>query len=596
MESHDPQSHPSEIKGLAKGLLMFWLPDETLFSLCSRYHRLSSDWQAHQTNIVLFGARHGGHAHDFPDCLDAFVQRTQGSLGSAQELIQDRTLLPFYLPFRGQGLAELCTQSMRDQGIGSLKFRLGLLTSRFRAHHPLKACIHCMQEDLEQGHAPYWRRSHQFPGVWVCTRHQEPLLASSSKATGVGRFGWHLPDEMEPPSELGAGWARACEPPILAQLSRFADACASLGRTPIGVQFDPEMLVATFSQRLLELEFISQTGRFYRERAAKSLADYSKAFSAVAELAPLAVSEASAASQLILTRDPARALTHPLRHVWLILWLFDDWKSFNAAYLASVDGVAEAAVKESAKETNDASAASDEKRQELVRLLSSGSSVLHAASTLGIATATAMAWAAQAGIETRRRPKKLKATVRDAILSKLRLGSDKQEVANLYGVSVQTITTTLRTEVGLHDAWKAARYQNARDKHRQAWEATCKTHPGASLIVVRHLQAATYAWLYRNDRTWLSQRVAKLPKMHGGNNSNLQWESRDVALCAAVERACEELSRTSPKEHRALWEIYQRVPELKAKLTRLDRLPLTHAAVKRAIQGAPIRSSKDSLF
>lgn len=388
----------------------------------------------------------------------------------------------------------------------------------------------------------------------------------------------------------------ACEPPILAQLSRLADACASLGRTPIGVQFDPEMLVATFSQRLLELEFISQTGRFYRERAAKSLADYSKAFSAVAELAPLAVSEASAASKLILIRDPARALTHPLRHVWLILWLFDDWESFNAAYLACVAGASEATERESVKDTNDAPATNDAKRQELVRMLSLGNSTLHAATTLGVATATAMAWAAQAGIEPRRRPKKLKATIRDAILSKLRLGSDKQEVADLYGVSVQTITTTLRTEVGLHDAWKAARYQNARDKHRQAWEATCKTHPGASLIVVRHLNAATYAWLYRNDRKWLSQHVAKLLKIHGGNNSRVQWESRDVSLCAAVERACEELSRTSPKGNRALWEIYQRVPELKAKLTRLDRLPLTHAAVKRAIQGAPAQSAKDSLF
>lgn len=596
MEHHGQLSHSLEIQGLHKGLLMFWLPDETLFSLCSRYHRLSSNWRAHQTSYDLFGAVRAGHAHDFPDCLDSFEQRTHGTLGSAPELIQERTLLPFYLPFRGQALEAQCTQSMRGKGIGSLKFHLGLLTSRFRAHHPLKVCIQCMREDLEEGHAPFWRQSHQFPGVWVCSKHQTPLRASPMKATGVGRFGWHLPDEIAPSPEFESDWAKSLAASTFEQISRFSAACIALGKTPIGFRFDPKALVDTLSQRLQELELISPSRRFYRERAAESLADYSKSFSAVTELAPLAVSTAAAKSQLIRTRDPARVLTHPLRQMWLILWLFEDWEHFKAAYLACVARVSRTAEHRSVTCTSERLQVEDRRKHDLIQLLSSGHSILSAAHNVRVATATAMAWAAQAGIETRRRPKILKATVREEVVAKLRLGWEKQKLADQYGVSVQTITTTLRTEIGLHDAWKDARYKIARDKNRQAWEDSCSAHPGASLVVIRHLNAASYAWLYRNDQTWLSQFLATMPKPQGGNNVNVQWDKRDVTLCAEVERACEELARTSPRKKRTLWEIYQLVPELKPKLARLDRLPLTHAAIKRAIQGVQSPLSKLSLF
>lgn len=36
-------------------------------------------------------------------------------------------------------------------------------------------CSDCLAEDLERGHQPYWRRSHQLPTVHYCTQHWLPL-------------------------------------------------------------------------------------------------------------------------------------------------------------------------------------------------------------------------------------------------------------------------------------------------------------------------------------------------------------------------------------------------------------------------------------
>ena len=124
--------------------LLTWLPGETLFSLCSRQHRLWGYGLSSRSTEILFGGKRLGTRHDFPSGLDAFVLRTEGQLGSAVEIARDRTLLRFYRPFFRKAEIDYAIWTMRGPAVAHLKFRLGLLTSRFRANHPLKACVACM--------------------------------------------------------------------------------------------------------------------------------------------------------------------------------------------------------------------------------------------------------------------------------------------------------------------------------------------------------------------------------------------------------------------------------------------------------------------
>lgn len=72
-------SAESEVLGLAAPWPMpQWLPDETFFSLVSRYHAVSGNRLAAHTNLALFGVHRGGSQHDFPTHLTNFTTRTEG--------------------------------------------------------------------------------------------------------------------------------------------------------------------------------------------------------------------------------------------------------------------------------------------------------------------------------------------------------------------------------------------------------------------------------------------------------------------------------------------------------------------------------------
>ncbi|MBS0244712.1 MAG: TniQ family protein, partial [Proteobacteria bacterium] len=177
------------------GWLPMWVPDETLYSWCSRYHQASGNALASTTCAQLFGQARHGYAHDFPVGLDALVEHTAGALGDVDTLIRERTLLPFYLPWRSSPSQRHAVMSLRGSLPGSLKYRLGLLTGRFGANHPLRACDDCRTEDTRHLGMPCWHRVHQCPGVYVCPRHATVLRTARVKTNGVGRFLFYLPED-----------------------------------------------------------------------------------------------------------------------------------------------------------------------------------------------------------------------------------------------------------------------------------------------------------------------------------------------------------------------------------------------------------------
>jgi hypothetical protein len=568
-----------------------WLPDEPLFSLCSRFHRLSLHGSPARTSRALFGHPRGGIAHDLPDRIDAFVQRTQGRLGTADSIVRAHTVLPFYLPLRPPDAAAAAVATLQGAGIGFLKFRLGLLTSRFRAHHPLKLCSRCMAEDLDAVHVAYWHLAHQYPGVWVCPKHRCLLLESTVKSTGVGRFHWHLPDECRPvlptlPPHDGAG-----DEALLTLLQEIATASIALAALPKGFHFDPHQLTRTNAAQMIRSGFARPSGRVDRRGAAGSLAAFLAPLCRVPELATLAVHAEKAGGQLTLLRDPARALTHPLRVIALVLWLHGTWDRFMQAYRRP-----EAACEDAiglALPTPQA----DPRRSDFLRLVQDQqASISRAARQVGIDVQTGMVWAARAGIASPRRPKDVSPLLRTRLVADLRRGLGKQEAADRHAVSVQTVTRTLRTEIGLQEAWACARLEQRRKQERRAWLRLARGKPLAGVKALRGLKPATYAWLYRNDRPWLQAQVDVLPSEVRGNHASVDWARRDADLCRSVERACAAIASETGSQRIARWQIYQRVPELKPKLQQLHRLPLTRAAIERAVRRRTATTPDGSLF
>lgn len=560
--------------------LLQWLPDETLFSLASRLHGLWGHAQAWQTSLLLFGARRAGYHHDFPNALDALARRTQGQLGTVDQIARQRTLLRYYAPFLSAPRAAEIINSMRGESVAHLKLRLGLLTSRFRANHPLKACAQCMRADLTEHGWAYWHLQHQYPGVWVCRRHGELLAESTVKSTGVERFLWHLP--LQATLRWPAGDTQLPETKALASLGSLIGAV-------IDADAPGNRLDVTHVEVLIRAECAARgwatRGRNLRVDAmARSYLHYCQRLQGPSELEALPNSLEDAKTQIGRLFRSLRDGTHPLRMLLALHWLFDDIAAFRAASAAIASEFAPMPVQPLIAGA-DESEPIDARRQRLAALLQSGLSPTGAARLIDVDVGTAIAWATQLGIPVSRRAKILKPPVLAGITADLMAGMDKPVAAQRHAVSLQAVTRVLRTEVGLHTAWRHAQQQAAQASARSAWEALLAEHAAMGIKLLRAMNPAVYAWLYRHDRAWLQQKSPpSIPRNRQVRQSSVRWDERDQWLCTAVEKAVLQLGFSDRGRALRLWQIYQAVPELKPKLRSLERLPLTRAVLERALR------------
>jgi len=547
-----------------------WLPGETVFSLASRYHELAGHRYSETTCLQLFGHRRQGSAHDFPSRLDELATRAEGFLGDAESIIREHTILPYYLVFRPQEAARAAVAAMRGPAIGSMKFSLGLLTSRFRAHHPLKACRACMREDQERWHVAYWHRSHQLPGFWVCPRHREPLLESEVKATGVNRFGWALPSmnqlrsrfEMTPVQETR-----------LVELSEAAERLCALPASAI----DLDRLREANLLALQAIGLVSLSGRLKAKPIAESFLRFCSELRVVPEFAALAADEHEAESQVRRLLYPPRTGTHPLRLLVLILWCHGSWGEMLRRYRT-----ARAPRPESDMSCPEPRSVLDNSKGQVLELVSRGCSVSAAAERVGVDHATAAAWAAKNGHVICRRPKRLRGAARRRILRLLRRGESVQAVAARSRFSESTVNRMLSTDPHLYDEWKQAKQHRARKVAREQWTAARRDNPLSGVKAWRILAPAAYAWLYRNDRAWLQlHRNPRRPKASA--HSTVRWDERDQALQTAVQSAALKLLERDGRRRLTLSGLCVEIPELRPKLRRLDQMPLTRTALVKVL-------------
>lgn len=559
--------------------LLDWLPDETLFSLCSRQHSFWGYGHSWNTAKLLFGGRASGTHHDFPNCLDQLLGRVGPVWGPVGEIAESRTLLRFYRPFLSMDEVRNAIAAMRSPSVAHLKMKLGILTSRFRANHPLKSCPICRgQDEAEQG-CSYWHLMHQYPGVWACHRHGVPLEESLIKSSGVGRFLWALPA-----ADKSGHRALVPDDGVLARwqsLAEFTVALANSKQPPGWLYADriQEAMLAEVRHRGWMTSGYGLRIRFM----ADDFYEYCRAFKNIREFDGLPQTLTDAERHLGRLLRPLRTGTHPLRLITAAHWLFGKADSLHAALEGHDDRLKPETEGERGRPEADPSL-----RQEALTRLVAGTPPSAVAREMGVDVRTAQAWAAQQGIEVRRRASLLRPDKLADLKTDLESGMEKAECAARSSVSVSTVNRILRTEVGLHSKWQQARNSRARSSARGSWEELREVHGHQGIKFMRAVEPAVYAWLYRNDLAWLRENQPET-KLKQDNGSRLSWDARDLALKAAVDVAVLAIRESAPGRSLKLWQVYQLVPDLKAKLAKLDRMPLTSKALERALAKPKVR-------
>lgn len=549
-----------------------WLDDETLFSLCSRIHKVSGNVFASVTCQQLFQHRLTGSQHDFPARIDQFVERTKGTYGNSNEII-GRTLLPYLLPWKSKTLSAQAVARVRHTNVGPLKFLLGISTSRFRAHFPLKACDGCMSDDKNRNGVAHWHLTHQYPGIWMCPRHHEPLREANVKATGVGRFLWFLPSDalLNPAPMLDSSAQQA--------LLRFALLTLESVTALRSHHIDPQRLAIVYASRLHSNADGISLGRLTRIALGAHYAESVAPLREVAELSALAANAGQGSNQLARIQRSPSTSTHPLRHLSLIQWLYADWADFWQHYSSTETCHPACADRSISKPQAKLSPEEHPQRQAFLTQMKKGSaSISAAAQIVGVTVHTAMSWATEAGIAIKHRPKRIHESARQQIIQKLRKGGNKQSIANELGLSTQSITRVLQTEIGLRVAWREALTKRRCAECREKWLTAMKRNPHASKKTLRLIEPAPFAWLYRNDREWLNEKLLAVPSI-GRNNVSVDWDKRDADLAHAVSKAALQCFLHQPAQKINVQKLYQTLPELKRRISQLGRLPLTQAAI-----------------
>lgn len=551
-----------------------WLPDESLFSWASRFHWLSGNVLSVRTSRMLFDHARSGTAHDLPGGLDRFVERTGGELGDVETILQWHTIAPVLLAFQPPEKIEHVIGQLRISSLGTLKFQLGLVTAQFRANFPLKACPACMLRDRVEHQVAYWHRAHQLPGVWICPLHGTPLLEAQCKANGVGRFQWVLPAaaELSAPQSAEGESVMATENAALAQLARCA---VLLAEKPLRQPLAAEAVVHSHTAALTQAGYVTLTGKPRISLAVPSYLEHCAKLREIPELASLPATPLEAENHLRRLLSVPRFMRHPLHQLVMISWLYPNPEAFLTT----------CASRQASTPANQGSIQRKEQKHTavtptLLDCYARGEISARKASALaGVDIKTFMACAANHGLTSSRRPKKLKPDRYLGLVHDLESGVDKTVAAEKYGISTHTVTTVLRTVPGLQSRWHTQRKQAARTQARQSWLKARQAAPELSNKALRLLEPAVYAWLYRNDREWLNAHAG--PRPPGIPTVRVHWDQRDIELAHLVEQAALEIAQASPRKRISLQDLYKKLPLLRMRLDALARLPLTLQAIER---------------
>lgn len=544
-----------------------WLPDETLFSLCSRYHLLTGHVRAATTCLALFGHRRRGLGHDFPTRLSYFDEKTAGVFGTPSRILNEHSIAPAFAAVGDERRRQAIEAAAFGEGIGDLKIRLGLLSGRLRAHHPLRYCRRCVQCDRDVFGVGYWHVQHQLPATLVCIQHGELLKTSSHKANAWERFSWTLPTPDPEPATVDVD----CTPLAQTRAMALSMIALALWRHGQDNSLPCDRVAAVYARGAADRGLAR--GRLQRNRTAlgESLADFVAPLLGLPDALtlPLPKSAPDASASALRMIYPPRGSIHPARHTLMMAWLFGSWTEFVKRYQAVATVLPSPA-------RNECEPMPDSRRTAFLdAVLNRGVALSTAARTLGVDPGTGQHWLLHAGVEfENRRPSILLSHRRACAIAMVRAGDAKADVAAACDIAIVTVTRLMRTEPGLQAAWHQARFQQMQQRYRQQWANAISQNPSTNRKLLRALNEAAYAWLYRNDREWLvgCQSCAPSAPKHGGVRSN--WDERDREFSEALDEIAA-LRRVDSAGRLTLREIAELVPGLVPKLRRLDALPLT---------------------
>jgi len=304
------------------------LPDESLHSLISRFHRLSGNPRERQTLQDVFGTHALVATASLPSHLPNLCAALPvNAAQSLDELIDQWTLLPYFRPFLRPEQTTACLQAMTSHSAGGTKIGIGLVASRIGGRNVFRYCDQCCIEDEMRYGSPYWHRAHSLPGVLLCHLHGRLLAEVRADLVELRRHNLFLPSDswVETASSILPMREMLCD-----DLFELAKASADL----LAMQLPPtprSVLRSFYREQAARQGWIDRNGRIEHAAVTHAANCFSLAQSAELDLAFCQIPD-----WIFRHLYKHRTTMHPLKHLVLMIMLQTSPRALQA-YCENLD-------------------------------------------------------------------------------------------------------------------------------------------------------------------------------------------------------------------------------------------------------------------
>lgn len=307
------------------------LPDQTLYSWVTMFHRLSGNASPDLTRLQLFGSEKAGRHFHIPSHLATFCARTHFALGSPEHLLAKSTVVPFYTTFRSTTVKHDTLRMLEGENAAGVPQMLSMGKIGPCQTLTCRHCPECMHDDRLQFNFAYWHRAHQLPGVLVCHKHATPLLISPLVPSHrlVTRFITPEIDLIPGSQKQDYDDAKSTH----ATLHRLAILAQAMATTPLVDGYDrPRMKRAV--ENALWLRLLAEPPSNHDPLVlASAYRNHFHDLSGVPEIRDILNQRGVHALWCLLESIECRA--HPLEWMLIIDWLFGNWDSFRTCFLTA---------------------------------------------------------------------------------------------------------------------------------------------------------------------------------------------------------------------------------------------------------------------
>lgn len=456
-------------------------PDETAYSLLTRFHLRSGMLTVNNTLDLLFGNHNMQMSADFPSFIP---QLAQASRLSTDEFIASHTIAPFFRPFKTPVAYKKLVHTLASGEGYKVIAQLSLIANRIITEPHFKYCEGCVREDRTLYGVGYWHREHQLPGVSCCLKHASTLQEHKKYRKKL----------ILPPTTTND-----CMPtPSFHEVRYTTLASACLADTD--TYLSEEKLHQTYLFGLKNKGFLTSCGRIRMHDFKIRLRSFWSGLldqGLFRQLNPID-DTGNYPDTLFYNKSSSY---HPIKHFLLIGFLFENWEGFLEQYNSEIRA------EDSIRPEPSYSDPLAHKKQQARALLHTGKSLRYVAKNTGLSVGTIRALAEQERVPIKTRPKSIYAFEQRAIWRKLMIGQPSDNIAKVYNISTGAVEQILRSHPYLVPLRKKIRFRSKQIDSRSALELFLNSGEKVSRKDIQKEMKGRYTWLYRHDKKWLYSNI-----------------------------------------------------------------------------------------